>query len=102
MEKAVRTLLLAVCVGTDFETVVETRATFPSGGACHRQAGISSAVVSRTRTPDLYARVDCSPVQDLVPTSLLNTSTLPVAKMRATSGPAQCATLSGYAFVVVP
>ena len=34
-------------------------------------AGISSAVVLRTRTPDLYARIECSPVQDLVPTCLL-------------------------------
>lgn len=64
---------LAVCVGTNFETVVEIRATHPSGSACHRQAGISSAVVSRTRTPDLYARIDSSPVQGLLPTSLLKT-----------------------------
>ena len=62
----------AVRVGTDFETVVEIRATHPSGSAGASPAGISSAVVSRTRTPDLYARIDCSPVQDLLPTSLLD------------------------------
>jgi hypothetical protein len=85
---------LAVCVGTDFETVVEIRATYPSEGAGESPAGISSAVVSRTRTPDPYARINRSPVQDLVPTLLLNAWTrgmrvhkqkLPVVKIWVTS-----------------
>ncbi len=52
----------AVFVGTDSKRWWRSRLLTLSVGAGAKPAGISSAVVSRTRTTDLYALVDCSPV----------------------------------------
>src|SRR5215472_11846556 len=52
----------AVFVGTDSKRWWRSRLLTLSVGAGAKPAGISSTVVSRTRTTDLYALVDCSPV----------------------------------------
>src|SRR5262249_46466826 len=55
-------LLKSSCVGTNSERWWRFELLCPSVGAGASPAGISSAVVSRKRTTDLYALIDCSPV----------------------------------------